>query len=109
MGVRTRVLPLALLGAVVAAPLLGAPAGERFREANDLVRSGDYPKAIARYGGLAGSGHESASLYWNWAQAATARGAQGEALWALLRARELDPGDRAVVRDVERLREALNL
>ncbi len=52
---------------------------------------------------------ESASLYWNWAQAATARGAQGEALWALLRARELDPGDRAVVRDVERLREALNL
>ena len=56
-----------------------------------------------------GSGSESATLYWNWAQAATARGAQGEALWALLRARELDPGDRAVVRDVERLREALNL
>ena len=52
---------------------------------------------------------ESASLYWNWAQAATARGAHGEALWALLRARELDPGDRAVVRDVERLRESLNL
>jgi hypothetical protein len=55
------------------------------------------------------SGGESASLYWNWAQAAAARGAQGEALWALLRARELDPGDRAVVRDVERLRESLNL
>ena len=54
-------------------------------------------------------GEESASLYWNWAQAAAARGAQGEALWALLRARELDPGDRAVVRDVERLRESLNL
>jgi hypothetical protein len=101
-----------LLGALAAAltsPLVAAPAEERFREANELVRSGDYPKAIALYGELAASGHESASLYWNWAQAATARGAQGEALWALLRARELDPGDRAVVRDVERLREALNL
>ena len=85
------------------------PADDRFREANDLARAGDYPKAIALYGELAASGQESASLYWNWAQAATARGAQGEALWALLRARELDPGDRAVVRDVERLREALNL
>jgi tetratricopeptide (TPR) repeat protein len=109
VGVRTRALTLALLGVAVAAPLLGAPAAERFREANDLVRSGDYPKAIALYAELAATGQESASLYWNWAQAATARGAQGEALWALLRARELDPSDRAVVRDVERLREALNL
>jgi len=100
---------LGILAASLASPLLAAPAAERFREANDLVRSGDYPKATAVYGELAASGQESASLYWNWAQAATARGASGEALWALLRARELDPGDRAVARDVERLRESLNL
>ena len=104
-----RALPLTLLVIAVAVPALAAPADDRFREANDLVRAGDYPKAIALYGELAASGQETASLYWNWAQAATARGAQGEALWALLRARELDPGDRAVARDVERLREALNL
>jgi hypothetical protein len=100
---------LALLAAALAGPVLAAPSADRFREANDLARAGDYPKAIALYGELAVCGEESASLYWNWAQAATARGAQGEALWALLRARELDPGDRAVVRDVGRLREALNL
>jgi hypothetical protein len=85
------------------------PSQDRFREANDLVRSGDYPRATLIYGELARSGAESATLYWNWAQAASARGAHGESLWALLRARELDPGDRAVARDVERLREALNL
>jgi hypothetical protein len=107
MGVR--VARIALVAAAFAAPLVAAPADDRFREANDLVRAGDYPKATVVYGELAASGQESASLYWNWAQAATARGASGEALWALLRARELDPGDRAVVRDVERLREALNL
>ena len=104
-----RAARVGLLAAALASPLFAAPADERFREANDLVRAGDYPKATAVYGELAAGGRESASLYWNWAQAATARGASGEALWALLRARELDPGDRAVVRDVERLREALNL
>ena len=108
MGVRTRAVLVGVLAAL-ASPLLAATIDERFREANELARAGDYPKAISLYGDLAGSGHESASLYWNWAQAAAARGAQGEALWALLRARELEPGDRAVVRDVERLREALNL
>ncbi len=104
-----RTARLALLAVAIAGPALADPADERFREANGLVRAGDYPKAIALYQQVASSGEESASLYWNWAQAAAARGAQGEALWALLRARELDPGDRAVVRDVERLREALNL
>jgi len=98
-----------LLALAVARPALADSADERFRAANDLVRTGDYPKAIALYQGIASSGQESASLYWNWAQAAAARGAQGEALWALLRARELDPGDRAVSRDVQRLREGLNL
>lgn len=101
-------------GALAAVLALAAPAWadspqDRFREANELVRSGDYPKAIAVYDELARSGAESATLYWNWAQAATARGAHGEALWALLRARELDPSDRAVARDVDRLRAALNL
>ncbi|HXK09305.1 MAG TPA: SH3 domain-containing protein [Vicinamibacteria bacterium] len=95
--------------AALPSPPSATKADDRFREANELVRAGDYPKAIALYGELAASGHESASLYWNWAQAASARGAQGEALWALLRARDLDPGDRAVARDVERVREALNL
>ena len=109
MGVRARArLLLALLFTAACAGAAG-PAEDPFRQANDLVRAGDYPRAIALYGELARSGSESATLYWNWAQAATARGAHGEALWALLRARELDPGDRAVVRDVERLREALNL
>jgi hypothetical protein len=100
---------LQLLLGLLAGTLAAAPAEQLFREANELVRTGDYPRAIAGYGEIARSGSESAALYWNWAQAAIARGAQGEALWALLRARELDPGDRAVVRDVERLREALNL
>jgi hypothetical protein len=107
MGMRRAGLGFGLLLLAVAAHT--APADERFRAANDLARSGDYPKAIAGWAELAASGHESASLYWNWAQAAAARGTPGEALWALLRARELDPGDRAVVRDVERLRESLNL
>jgi hypothetical protein len=109
---------LALAGLLVAAGALlpvrlpaqtVGSAEERFRAANELARSGDYPKALAGYEALAAAGGESASLYWNWAQAASARGAQGEALWVLLRARELDPGDRAVVREVERVRDALNL
>ncbi len=104
-----RAARLPLLAIAIAGPALADPAADRFREANDLVRAGDYPKAVALYQQVASSGQESASLYWNWAQAAAARGAQGEALWALLRARELDPGDRAVARDVQRLREALNL
>ncbi len=98
---------LASAGSYAGGPDPGAEA--RFREANDLARAGDYPKAIALYEQLAQGGTESASLCWNWGQAAAARGATGEALWALLRARELDPGDRAVLRDIERLREAANL
>ena len=98
-----------VLVALAVSPVEASSPDQRFDEANDLARTGDYPKAIAIYGELAAAGQESASLYWNWAQASIARGAPGEALWALLRARELDPGDRAVRRDVERLRESLNL
>jgi hypothetical protein len=105
-------LGLALLAAVRVRAVVDLPddaTEERFRAANELARARDYPKAITGYAELAGAGVESASLYWNWAQVASARGAAGEALWALLRARELDPGDRAVARDVQRLRESLNL
>jgi hypothetical protein len=108
--VRSWLAGLAVLTAVAwAAAGVSETADERFDEANDRARAGDYPAAIGIYGDLASSGHESASLYWNWAQAAVARGAPGEGLWALLRARELDPADRAVRRDIERLRETLNL
>jgi hypothetical protein len=97
------------VGLTLLLSLLALASPGRFREANDLARSGDHPKATAIYRELAAGGAESASLYWNWAQSAQARGAGGEALWALLRARELEPGDRAVDREVERLRESLNL
>ena len=112
MGVR-RVLPPALLLAALFSTAAGAaPVVEpyaRFREGNELYRSGDYPKAIDAYREVAASGAESASLYWNWAQAAAARGQAGEGLWALLRGRELEPNDRALTREIERLREAANL
>jgi hypothetical protein len=97
------------LGMALASLAQAATPRERFREANDLARRADFLKATAGYEELARSGFASASLYWNWAQVAAARGATGEALWALLRARELDPGDRAVGRDIERLREGANL
>lgn len=100
--------------ALVALVALGAGAraetpAERFRAAGEQLRGGDAPKAIAIYRDLAATGIESGSLYWNWAQAASARGETGEALWAMLRAREIDPGDRAIPREIQRLREAANL
>jgi hypothetical protein len=97
-----------MLVAILLLAALASP-DDRFREGNDFVRSGDFPKGIAAYRDVASAGHESASLYWNWAQAAAARGATGEALWALLRGREIEPGDAAVARDIERLREGANL
>ena len=99
----TAPLLLGLVLGVAAAPQ------ERFRAAGDLARQGDYLKAVAAYEQLLGQGVETASLYWNWSQAASARGADGEALWALLRARELEPGDAAVSREIERVRERLDL
>ncbi len=102
-------LLLALVLSAPGPPAAAATPGERFRDANEFVRTGDYPKGIALYSELAAEGTQSASLYWNWAQAARSRGATGEALWALLRGRELDPGDRAISREIERLREGSNL
>jgi hypothetical protein len=87
----------------------GPSAADRFREAGELLRQGDGVKAAAIYRDLAGSGAESGSLYWNWAQAASSRGETGEALWAALRARELEPADRALPREIQRLRESANL
>jgi hypothetical protein len=99
----------ALCGSARWAQAAETPLEARFQEANDLARAGDYPKAIEGFAGLAAAGGESASLYWNWAQAARARGAAGEALWALLRARELDPGDAALSRTIEELQAELGL
>ena len=99
-----------VLAASGSALVLAQGAGDaRFRDANGLARSGDFPKAIAAYSELAAGGMVSASLYWNWAQASRARGASGEALWALLRARELEPGDPALVRVIEEVRAELSL
>lgn len=100
---------LALAGVAVSVALARGRPEDRFREANDLIRAGDYPKAIEVFAGLAASGAESGSLYWNWAQAARARGTPGEALWALLRARELEPGDGALDRVIEEVRSELGL
>ena len=109
---------LMLLAVMVWVSTAAAPVGlcasaptatERFHQANEAARTADYPKAIAAYRDLAASGETGAELYWNWAQAAQAQGLRGEAVWALLRARERDPGDVAVARALERLREELNL
>jgi len=84
-------------------------AEERFKEATRQLHAGDAQQAIAIYRILAAAGAESASLYWNWAQAASSKGAVGEALWALLRAREIAGADMPAVREIERLRQSANL
>jgi tetratricopeptide (TPR) repeat protein len=109
MGVTRGSAGVVLVLALACASAALADPAARFREGNDLFRAGDYPKAIEVYREVAESGAESSSLYWNWAQAALARGRNGEALWALLRGREADPGDRVLTREIERLREAANL
>ncbi len=98
---------LALLVALALAAT-GAP-DARFREANRLVRGGDAVAAMAIYRELATGGLESASLYWNWAQAAAARGELGQALWALQRGREIEPWDTRLGEEIEQLREAASL
>ncbi len=105
---RSAALLSVVLGTIVV-PATAASPEDVFRVANAHARSGDYPKACVMYQQLAGSAPDSASLYWNWAQVAAARGAAGESLWALLRAREADPWDPAVAREIERVREGLNL
>jgi hypothetical protein len=116
---RARMLSaLALASAALAGVLCSvAPAAcasratpdDRLREGNEAARAGDYPRATAAYRALAAAGVRSASLYWNWAQSAEAQGLRGEALWALMRARQLEPGDATVARAIERLRQELSL
>jgi hypothetical protein len=109
MTARRRLATIAAVGLLGPAVLAHAAGDSVFLDANAKARAGDYPKALEGYRAAAATGPESASLYWNWAQAAAARGSAGEALWALLRARELDPSDKAVAREIERVRQAVNL
>lgn len=110
MSGRSAIGSLALLVAGAGVLMAAAPGPEeRFREGTALLRSGDIPGGLTVFRELASSGHESANLYWNWAQGAAARGRAGEAMWALLRAREVGPRDVAAEREVERLRLALQL
>ena len=106
-GVRVAAAALAML--LVAAGAMAATPQDRFREATQHVQAGDVQKGVAIYRELAASGAESGSLYWNWAQAASSKGALGEALWALLRGREVEGADATVRREIERLRQAANL
>jgi hypothetical protein len=104
--------PMAALLSIAMAMAQAAGAAtptEKFKEATEHVQAGDVQKGIAIYRELAASGTESASLYWNWAQAAASKGAVGEALWALLRGRALEGGDGATRREIDRLRQAANL
>jgi hypothetical protein len=95
--------------ALAAGAAVAAEPSALFQQANEAARSGDYPRAIALYDDAAAAGGASASLFWNRAQASRARGASGEALWALLQARDLEPGDTAVERALEEVRTELNL
>jgi len=109
---RLAVLGLAFMPLLAARPAhaqsLASPS-DRFRQAGEQVRAGDALKGLDTYRELAAAGYESGSLYWNWAQAASVRGEPGEAMWAVLRGREVEPGDRALARELERLRESANL
>ncbi len=104
-----RRLAVALIAAVAATSAPAETAEERFRAATSAVRSGDAPAGVRLFRELASTGVASPSLYWNWAQAAAARGHLGEAVWALLRCRQLDPGDGSVARELHRLRQLANL
>ncbi len=100
---------LALVLACAATWAAAGPPEERFREATAAVRDGDAVAGIRVFRELAAEGVASPSLYWNWAQAAAARGRVGEAMWALLRCRQLEPGDASVRRELDRLRQLVNL
>ena len=104
-----RQLLIALAVTLTVPAVLADTADERFRAATAAVRSGDAPAGIRAFREVAAEGVASPSLYWNWAQAATARGHVGEAVWALRRCRQLDPGDGSVARELHRLRQLANL
>jgi len=80
-----------------------------FRRGNEHATRSQWDAALSDYELVAKEGVRAPSLYWNWAQAASASGRKGEALWATLRARELTPGDASMRREAERLRSELGL
>ena len=102
-----------LLLAATLLPSLASAQGEAsaavFRRGNEAAARSLWDDAIVQYGLLAKDGVKAPSLYWNWAQAASASGRKGEAVWALMRGRELTPGDTGMIREVERLRGELGL
>ncbi len=104
-----RRLIVALMVPLVANWVVAETPQERFRAATAAVRGGDAPGGIRAFRELAAAGVASPSLYWNWAQAAAVRGHAGEAVWALLRCRQLDPGDSSVARELHRVRQLAGL
>lgn len=82
---------------------------DAFRRGNESAARSAWSDAIVEYKSLEGAGVKAPSLYWNWAQAASAGGRKGEAIWALLRAQELSPTDSGVGREIDRLRGELGL
>jgi hypothetical protein len=100
-------LLLSTSAAIAQTPTLASSEG--FRRANESAAGSAWTDAIAEYRRLESAGVRAPSLYWNWAQAASAAGRKGEAIWALLRAQELAPGDAGVARELERLRGELGL
>ena len=103
-----RLLAVALLGLAPAFAQSESPA-TAFRRGNESAARSRFDEAISEYSRLDREGIRAPSLYWNWAQAASASGKKGEALWALLRAQELTPRDSSIGRDIERLRSELGL
>ncbi len=98
----------ATLLASLAAAQAESPAAV-FRRGNEHAARSRWDDAIGEYGRLAKDGVMAPSLYWNWAQAASASGRKGEALWAVMYGRELTPGDPSMIREAERLRGELGL
>jgi hypothetical protein len=109
--VRLRFIPAVLLTLVWAASIFAQPEAPElvFRRANENASLSNWDEAIQEYGRLVKGGVRAPALYWNWAQAAGASGKKGEALWALLCAQDLAPGDSSINRELERLRGELGL
>jgi hypothetical protein len=80
-----------------------------FRRANENAARSQWDEALAAYAQLEKTGSRAPSLYWNWAQTAAAGGRKGEALWALIRARDLHPADSSLNREIDGLRGELGL
>ncbi len=80
-----------------------------FRRGNEDASRRRFDDAMLEYARLAKQGVRAPSLYWNWAQVASAKGRKGEALWALLCAQDLTPVDFSISRELERLRGELGL